>query len=202
MTVNFTMTVNRFRIARSARTSVRKGTWPQKGAGMGRGNPRTAFTWAVAVFIGFNVLVSVIGLIAKLPDVVVSGAKTDSITIGQVLYGNGTIMSPPLVAMVAAALLLWGARARRFLVACACTTVLTLLTAVAGLDEVEGFSPRPAIYAAARWDFALVLGVIFAVTGVAVVVSGIWYLVKSIRLALRSRDRRPAQTAQRSDVHS
>jgi hypothetical protein len=148
------------------------------------------------------VLVSVIGLIAKLPDVVTSGAKTDSITIGQVLYGNGTIMSPPLVAMVAAALLLWGARARRFLVACACTTVLTLLTAVAGLDEVEGFSPRPAIYAAARWDFALVLGVIFAVTGVAVVVSGIWYLVKSIRLALRSRDRRPAQTAQRSDVHS
>jgi len=170
---------------------------------MGRGNPRTAFTWAIAVFIGYNVLVSVIGLIAKLPDVVASGAKTDSITIGQVLYGNGTIMSPPLLAMVAAALLLWGARARRLLVACACTTVLTLVTAVASLDEVEGFSPRPAIYTAARWDFAIVLGVIFAVIGVAVVVSGIWYLVKSIHLALRSRDRgRPAQTARRSDVHS
>ena len=170
---------------------------------MGRGNPRAAFTWAVAVFIGYNVLVSVIGLIAKLPDVVASGAKTDSITIGQVLYGNGTIMSPPLLAMVAAALLLWGARARRLLVACACTTVLTLVTAVASLDEVEGFSPRPAIYTAAKWDFAIALGVIFAVIGVAVVVSGIWYLVKSIRLALRSRDRgRPAQTARRSDVHS
>ena len=167
------------------------------------GNSRTAFTWAVAVFIGFNVLVSVIGLIAKLPDVVASGAKTDSITIGQVLYGNGTIMSPPLVAMVAAALLLWGARARRFLVACACTAVLALVSVVASLDEVEGFSPRPAIYSVAKWDFAIVLGVIFAVIGVAVVVSGIWYLVKSIRLALRSRDHgRPAQTAQRSDVHS
>jgi hypothetical protein len=55
-------------------------------------------------------------------------------------------MSPPLLTMVAAALLLWGARAHRFLVACACTTVLTLVTAVASLDEVEGFSPRPAIY--------------------------------------------------------
>ncbi len=170
---------------------------------MGRGNPRTAFTWAVAVFIGYNVLVSVIGLITKLPDVVASGAKTDSITIGQVLYGNGTIMSPPLLAMVAAALLLWGARAGRLVIACVCTTVLTLVTAVASLDEVEGFSPRPAIYTAARWDFAIVLGVIFAVIGVAVVVTGIWYLVKSIRLALRSRDRgRLAQTAQRSDVHS
>lgn len=170
---------------------------------MGRGNPRTAFTWAVAVFIGYNVLVSVIGLITKLPDVVASGAKTDSITIGQVLYGNGTIMSPPLLAMVAAALLLWGARAGRLVIACVCTTVLTLITAVASLDEVEGFSPRPAIYTAARWDFAIVLGVIFAVIGVAVVVTGIWYLVTSIRLALRSRDRGlPAQTAQRSDVHS
>ncbi len=58
---------------------------------MGRGNPRTAFTWAVAVFIGYNVLVSVIGLIAKLPDVVASGAKTDSITIGQVLYGTARL---------------------------------------------------------------------------------------------------------------
>jgi hypothetical protein len=170
---------------------------------MGRDNPRTAFTWAVAVFIGYNVLVSVIGLIAKLPDVAASGAKTDSITIGQVIYGNGTIMSPPLLAMVAAALLLWGARARRFLVACACTTVLTLITAVASLDEVEGFSPRPVIYSAAKWDFAITLGVIFAVIGVAVVASGIWYLSTSTRLARRSRDRgRPAQSAQRSDVHS
>ena len=170
---------------------------------MGMGNSRTAFTWAVAVFIGYNVLISVIGLIAKLPDVVASGAKSDSITIGQVLYGHGTMMSPPLLAMVAAALLLWGARARRFLVACACTTVLTLVTAVATLDEVEGFSPRPAIYSAAKWDFAITLGVIFAVIGVAVVASGIWYLSTSARLALRSRDRgRPAQTAPRSDVHS
>jgi hypothetical protein len=169
---------------------------------MGMRSPRTAFTWAVAVFIGYNVLVSVIGLIAKLPDVVASGAKTDSITIGQVIYGNGTIMSPPLLATVAAALLLWGARARRFLVACACTAVLTLVTAVASLDEVEGFSPRPAIYTAARWDFAIALGVIFAVIGVAVVVSGIWYLVKAIRLALRSRDRgRQAETAARTKLH-
>jgi hypothetical protein len=170
---------------------------------MGRGNPRTAFTWAVAVFIGYNVLVSVIGLIAKLPDVVASGAKTDSITIGQVLYGNGTIMSPPLLFMVAAALLLWGARAGRLVIAGVCTTVLTLLTAIASLDEVEGFSPRPVIYAAAKWDFAIALGAVFAVIGVAVVVSGIRYLSKAIRLTLRSRDRgQPAQTSPRSDVHS
>jgi hypothetical protein len=166
------------------------------------GNPRTAFTWAVAIFIAYNVLVSVIGLIAKLPDVVASGVKTDSITIGQVLYGNGTIMSPPLAAMVAGALLLWGARARRLVIAGACTTVLILVTAVASLDEVEGFSPRPVIYTAAKWDFAIALGVVFAVIGVAVVVSGIRYLSNSIRLRLRSRDpRQPAQTAPRSDIH-
>lgn len=169
---------------------------------MGRGNPRTAFTWAVAIFIAYNVLVSVIGLIAKLPDVAASGAKTDSITIGQVLYGNGTIMSPPLLTMVAAALLLWGARAGRLVIACACTAVLTVVAAIASLDEVEGFSPRPVIYTAAKWDFAIALGVIFAVIGVAVVVSGIRYLSKSIRLRLRSRDRgQQAQTAPRSDIH-
>jgi hypothetical protein len=168
---------------------------------MGRGNPRTAFTWAVAVFIGYNVLVSVIGLIAKLPDVAASGAKTDSITIGQVFYGNGTIMSPPLMVMIAAALLLWGARARRLVLAGACTTVLTLVTAIASLDEIEGFSPRPVIYTLAKWDFAITLGAIFAVIGAAVVASGIWYLTKSIRLALRSRDRgQSAQTAAQGDL--
>jgi hypothetical protein len=170
---------------------------------MGRGNPRTAFTWAVAVFIGYNVLVSVIGLIAKLPDVVASGAKTDAITIGQVLYGNGTIMSPPLMFMIAAALLLWGAQARRLVLAGVCTAVLTLVAALASLDEVEGFSPRPVIYSAAKWDFAITLGTIFAVIGVAVIACGIWYLTKSIRLTLRSRDsRQPAQTAPRSDIPS
>lgn len=182
------MTINRFRNPAAARPG---------------GNPRTVFTWAVAVFIGYNVLVSVIGLIAKLPDVAVSGAKTDSISVGQVLYGNGTIMSPPLLAMVAAALLLWGARAGRLVIVCACTTVLTLLTAIASLDEVEGFSPRPVIYQAAKWDFAITLGVIFAVIGVTVVVTGIRYLSKSIRLARRNRDRgQPAETAPRSDIHS
>jgi hypothetical protein len=197
------MTINRLRIPGQLAPVGGKGISSQKGAGMGRGNPRTAFTWAVVVFIGYNLLVSVIGLIAKLPDVAASGAKTDSITIGQVLYGNGTIMSPPLLAMVAAALLLWGARASRLVIACICTAVLTLVTAVASLDEVEGFWPRPAIFTAAKWDFAIALGVIFAVIGAAVVVSGLWYLFKSIRLALRSRDRgQPAQTAPRSDVHS
>jgi hypothetical protein len=168
---------------------------------MGMDNPRTAFTGAVAVFIGYNVLVSVIGLIAKLPDVVASGGATDSITIGQVFFGNGTVMSPPLLAMVAAALLLWGARAGRLVIACACTTVLTLVTAVASLDEVEGFSPRPIIYSAAKWDFAITLGVIFAVIGVAVVASGIWYLSKSLRLALRRRHRRDQpKTAAHADL--
>ena len=169
---------------------------------MGMRNPRTAFSWAVAVFIGYNVLVSVIGLIAKLPDVAASGARTDSITIGQVLYGNGTIMSPPLLAMLAAALLLWGARAGRLVIACVCTTVLALVTAVASLDEVEGFSPRPAIYSAAKWDFAITLGTVFAVIGVAVVAAGVWYLSKSIRLALRKRDlERPAEPAAHGNVH-
>jgi hypothetical protein len=170
---------------------------------MGRGNPRIAFTWAIAVFIGYNVLVSVIGLIARLPDVATSGARTDSITIGQVLYGNGTIMSPPLVTMVAAALLLWGARAGRPVIACACTAVLTIVTAIASLDEVEGFSPRPAIYTAAKWDFAIALGVIFATVGVAVIVSGVRYLSSSIRQARRSRDHgQPAQAESPTHIHS
>jgi hypothetical protein len=169
---------------------------------MGRGNARTAFSWAVAVFIGYNVLVSVIGLIARLPDVTASGATTDSITIGQVLYGNGTIMSPPLVTMAAGALLLWGARAGRLLIACACTAVLVAATALASIDEVEGFSPRPLIYTTGKWDFAIALGVIFAVIGAAVVVTGIRYLSKNIRLPMLSRHHAQPAPAPRSDIHS
>ena len=86
------------------------------------------------------------------------------------------------------------------MIACACTTVLTLVTAVASLDEVEGFWPRPIIYSAAKWDFAITLGVIFAVIGVAVVASGIWYLSKSIRLALGKRDRGGQPERQHADL--
>jgi len=169
---------------------------------MGRGNPRTAFTGVAAVFIGYNVLVSVIGLIANCPTSWRRAPRSTRSPSGRSSTETARLCrrrcwpwSPPHCCC--------GSTRGRLVIACACTTVLTLVTAVASLDEVEGFSPRPIIYSAAKWDFAIVLGVIFAVIGVAVVVSGIWYLVKSIRLALRSRDRgRPAQTAPRSDVHS
>jgi hypothetical protein len=137
---------------------------------------RRTFVAAVWVYIGYNVVASVIGLIAKLPDLPATHAHTDHIAVREVLIGNGTIMSPPLVFMVVAALLLWGSLNRRMVLARICVALLILGVGLTAVDEAFGFNDKPSLYSPAKWHLAVTIGGIFVAIGAIVVGSGIGWL--------------------------
>jgi hypothetical protein len=118
-------------------------------------------------------LASIIGLVAKLPDLPATHARTDHLSVSQVLFGDGTIMSPPLVLMVVVVLLLLGSTVRNIWGARVCTGLLILGVAVTAVDEAIGFGNRPALYSDAKWNLALTIGSVFIVVAAAVVVTGI-----------------------------
>jgi hypothetical protein len=144
---------------------------------------RRALAGAVGVFILVNVVLSLVALVAKLPDLPHTHATTDRIATGTIIWGGGSIISPPLTFMVVLALLLWGALGRRPWLARACTVLIVVGTLVMAIDEFAGdggLRSRPALYSQAKWDLALILGWIFVLAAAAVVVSGVGWLATSI----------------------
>jgi hypothetical protein len=134
--------------------------------------------WA---YVAFTVVVSIIGLWAKLPDLPATHAHTDRITVAQIMFTDGTIMSPPLVTMLIVGFLLWGAVAESLIAQRICTTLLVLGVGLSTVDEAIGFAHRPALYASAKWSLAVTIGAIFVVIGTAVVVAGIAWAYSSFR---------------------
>lgn len=156
--------------------------WRVGGSGQPpRAAARRWFIVTVWVYIGFNVAASVVGLLARLPDLPATHGHTDHITVAQIAFTDGTIMSPPLVAMVVVALLLWGATARGLVLQRIATALLVLGVGLTTVDEAAGFANRPALYSSAKWTLAVTIGIIFVVIGAAVVVSGIAWLYTSFR---------------------
>lgn len=156
---------------------------------------RRAFVGTVVLFIAVNVVVSLVALLAKLPDLPHTHATTDRITVGTVLWGDGSIVSPPLAFMVVVGVLLWCATRRQTWLAGASTLLIMVGTIVMAIDEFGGdggLKNKPALYSRSKWDLALILGWIFIVTGVAVVVSGAGRLATSVGILRRPR---PAGTA-------
>jgi hypothetical protein len=151
---------------------------------------RSAFAGAVGVFIGVNVVLSVVALVVKMPDLPHTHATTDRITVGTVLWGDGSIVSPPLLFMVVVGLLLWGALGRRLWLSRASTLLIVLGALLMGIDEFAGdggLKSKPALYSQSKWDLALILGWIFILAAVAVVVSGVGWLATSVGSARPSR---------------
>jgi hypothetical protein len=145
-----------------------------------------AVAGAVGLFIAVNVVLSVVALVAKLPDTPHTHATTDHITVGTVLWGNGSIISPPLYFMVVVGLLLWGVLARRKWLSIVSAVLLVVGTVVMAIDEFGGdggLTKRPVIYSQSKWDLAQVLGWIFIVAAVGVVVSAAGWLATSARRA-------------------
>jgi hypothetical protein len=149
---------------------------PETATGMTVLNKGRAFLLASYVYIGVCVVISIIGLIAKLPDLPSSHAHTDSLTVGQVLVGNGTIMSPPLVLLIPIGLLAWGSTASRVWVARVTTAILTLLVAASVKDETQGFNDKPALFSSGKWHLCIALGVVFDIMGFVVVIAGILWV--------------------------
>jgi len=145
---------------------------------------RGAFAGAVGVFVAVNVLLSVVALAAKLPDLPHTHATTDRLSIATVLWGGGSIISPPLVVMVVLALLLWAVLGRRPWLSRASAGLIVAGTLVMAIDEFAGdggLKAKPALYSQTKWDLALSLGWIFIISAAAVVVTGVGWLATSIR---------------------
>ncbi len=67
--------------------------------------PWGIFRNAVWVWMGYNVLASLLGWIFGLPDIPNTHARNTDIALGQIVWSNGTIISPPLFVIVIAGLL-------------------------------------------------------------------------------------------------
>jgi len=150
---------------------------------------RRAAVGAVLLFIAVNVVLSLVAWPDKLPDLPHTHATTDRISLGTVLWGNGSIISPPLVFMAVVALLLWGALTDRKWLSRASAALIVVGAAVMAIDEYTGdggLKKRPALYSHSKWDLALALGWVFIATAAAVVVSCMgWLATVGRRAALR-----------------
>jgi hypothetical protein len=145
-----------------------------------RSRPSRAFTAAIVGYIGFNIVATVVGVLAGLPDVTTTHATTDAVPIGQVFFPDGTIISPPLVFMIVAALLLWGVQRGHPVWSRVCAVLLILGAAVTSLAEVTGLGSRPALFSAGKWHIAVVTGSIYGAIGLAVVVTGLTFLLSAL----------------------
>lgn len=142
------------------------------------------------MFVSVNVVLSAVALVAKLPDLPHTHATTDHISLGTVLWGNGSIISPPLAFMVVVGLLLWGAVSGRRWLSGACTSLIVLAVAVMAVDEYTGdggLHNKPQLYSQAKWNLALTLGWVFIAAAAAVVASGLGRLAVTGRRAGRPR---------------
>lgn len=147
-------------------------------------SPSTLRTWfviSVWAYVAYNVVASVVGLLVKLPDLPATHAHTDHLSVGQVLFTDGTIMSPPLVFMLAVVFLLLGSSARHLVVARVCAVLLIVGVGLTAVDEAGGFSNKPHLYSAGKWDLALTVGSIFVVLAALAVISGITWLYTTVR---------------------
>lgn len=163
------------------RTAERIGS--MTGSFSGRFSWLRAFVATVGVFVAVNVVLSVVALVAKLSDLPHTHATTDHIGVGTVLWGDGSIISPPFVFMAVVGLMLWGALSGRTWLSRICTSVIVLGVVVMAVDEYSGdggLKSRPHLYSHAKRDLALALGWVFIAAAVFVTVSGLSWLVSTI----------------------
>jgi hypothetical protein len=144
-----------------------------------RSRQLAVFTAAITGYIGYNVIATLVGILARLPDVTTTHATTDQVPLGQVIVPDGTIISPPLILMVVAGLLLWGVTSRRKVLGPVCASLLILAAALTSIAEVTGLGNRPALFSAAKWHVAVAVGTIYGVIGLTVVIAGVAYLYQT-----------------------
>jgi hypothetical protein len=157
-------------------------------AALSKSRMRRVFLVAACVYIGVNVVVSLIGLLFKLPDLPATQATTDAITVGQVLVSPGTIVSPPLLFMLIAALLLWGVTSRMTWLSRACTILIALGAGTTAVDEYGGLLLKPIQYSQGKWDLVLVLGSVFIAIAAVTAISGVaWLALSILRAPTRTR---------------
>jgi hypothetical protein len=58
-----------------------------------RSSPLALFTAAIIAYIGYNIIATLVGIIARLPDVTTTHATTDQVPLGQVIF-RPSLFSP------------------------------------------------------------------------------------------------------------
>jgi hypothetical protein len=147
---------------------------------------RRAVGYTVGLFIAVNVVLTLVAWLDKLPDLPHTHATTNRIGLGTVLWGNGSIISPPFVFMVVVALLLCGAVTTRTWLSRISAALLVAGMVAMAIDEYMGdggLKTKPALYGQAKWDLAMALGWVFIAAAAAVVVTGAGLLGTSLRNA-------------------
>jgi hypothetical protein len=137
------------------------------------------FVLATLAYIAWNVVVSIIGLIVKLPDLPAAETHADRLTLGQVVADTGTIMSPPLALMILVGLLAWASTNSRAWVSRAATAATVLLVGLSVVAESTGFGEKPTTYSSGKWHLCIALGTVFDVLGVAVLLTGVLSAIAS-----------------------
>jgi hypothetical protein len=141
---------------------------------------RRTFFAVVYVFIAYNVLASVIGLVVKIPDVTTTQTSVVHMTVFSVIFSSGTLVSPPLIWMAVLGLLVWGAAANRPWLSRVCTVLSMLAIALlARADAQTILRGRPDLISSSKWNLAIVIGWISVGIAAVAVASGITWLVRS-----------------------
>jgi hypothetical protein len=142
---------------------------------------RRIFFAAVYVFIAYNVLASVVGLVVKIPDVTTTQTSVAHMTVVSVIFTSGTLVSPPLIWMAVLGLLLWGATANRPWLSRTCTVLSMLAIALLARADVQTIlRGRPDLISSSKWNLAIIIGWIFIGIAAVAVASGITWLVRSL----------------------
>lgn len=143
-----------------------------------RRNVKRAFLGAALVYIAYNILLSIVGLIVQLPDLTSTHAHTDHITVSQIAFSTGTIMSPPLFLVAIIGALTLVAAVRQPWLSAIGTALTVVAITFTGVEEATGLSTRPTLISPAKWDLVLVLSVVFVVVAASVLATGLWRLLR------------------------
>jgi hypothetical protein len=142
---------------------------------------RWIFFAAVYVFIAYNVLASVVGLVVKIPDVTTTQTSVAHMTVVSVIFSSGTLVSPPFIWMAVLGLLLWGAAANRPWLSRTCTVLSMLAIALLARADVQTIlRGRPDLISSSKWTLAVIIGWIFVGIAAVAVASGITWFVRSL----------------------
>ncbi len=138
---------------------------------------RRVFVVAGLVWIAANAVITAAGVVFGLGDTPVTG--TTSISWTGALFTGGTIVSPPLIFMAIAGVLLWGASSTSLRVTRIATVLLVIGIAIIAFDTQGGLHAQAPQYSDQRWYAAVVLGWTFVAISAVAIIAGIAHLITS-----------------------
>ncbi len=138
------------------------------------GRARRTFIALALVRIAANVVLALASMIFELGDSPVTGTR--NVSLGTALWSSGTIVSPPLVSMLVASLLLLGISMRRAWVPRVASVLFVIVIGIVAFDTAGGLHAQAPLYGPTRWAFVVIVGWLFVALSAATVSAGLFHL--------------------------